>query len=167
MAELQLFLIRHASAAERGADYPDDSLRPLVAKGHRQARQLSAFLQRLELSLDRLFSSPYTRAAQTAEPLARLLRSGRRVEYLDSLAAPDYLRLIADLHDYLSPDDRTVALVGHEPYLSALAAYLMTGEVGALAIRFKKGAVLELAGELQGGQMALCSLIPASSYKYL
>ena len=33
MATLELYLIRHGVAAERGEDYPDDSKRPLTSDG--------------------------------------------------------------------------------------------------------------------------------------
>ena len=33
MATLSLYLIRHGLAADRGADYPDDSKRPLTSAG--------------------------------------------------------------------------------------------------------------------------------------
>jgi phosphohistidine phosphatase len=166
MSELRLFLIRHASAAERGTAYSDDSQRPLIHKGVKQAKQLSLFFKQLDITLDRLFSSPYTRAAQTAEPLSRCLVKGRRVEYLDHLTTANYLQLIADIHEYLTQDDRVIALVGHEPFMSGLASYLLIGDEVALAIRFKKGAVMELSGALEAAQMTLCSFIPASSYKY-
>lgn len=167
MPELRLFLIRHASAAERSADYPDDSQRPLISKGLKQARQLSLLFKQLDITLDRLFSSPYTRAAQTAEPLSQVLVKGRRVEYLDSLSSPSHLQLTEDIHTYLNQDERVVALVGHEPNMSTFASYLLTGHDTALAIRFKKGAVMELSGALEAGQMTLCSFMSASSYKYL
>lgn len=167
MPELRLFLIRHASAAERGLEYPDDSQRPLIHKGLKQARQLSLLFKQLDITLDRLFSSPYTRAAQTAEPLSRVLVKGRRVEYLDSLTIPNHLQLIADIHTYLNQNDQVVALVGHEPYMSTLASYLLTGRDTVLTIRFKKGAVMELSGPLEAGQMTLYSFMSASSYKYL
>jgi phosphohistidine phosphatase len=167
MPELRLFLIRHASAAERSSEYPDDSQRPLIHKGLKQARQLSLLFKQLDITLDRLFSSPYTRAAQTAEPLSQVLVKGRRVEYLDSLSAPNYLQLTEDIHAHLHRDDQVVALVGHEPYMSTFASYLLTGRDTVLAIRFKKGAVMELSGPLEAGQMTLYGFMPASSYKYL
>ena len=39
MAILELYLIRHGVAAERGDEYPDDSKRPLTTGGHRAAAQ--------------------------------------------------------------------------------------------------------------------------------
>jgi phosphohistidine phosphatase SixA len=71
---MTLYLIRHAQAHERGPDYPDDSKRPLVDKGTKQVKSLVKALKALDITMDQLFSSPYTRAAQTAEPLLPQLK---------------------------------------------------------------------------------------------
>lgn len=141
-----LYLIRHAQADARGPRYPDDSLRPLVAKGHRQATRLAEGLERLEIRFDRLFSSPYTRAAQTAEPLAARLRAGREVAFLDGLADDGYAALLREIARRSDPDDRRIALVGHEPYLSELASVLLVGDPTGAAIRFRKAATMTLSG---------------------
>ena len=164
MTERRLYLVRHASAAERGPAYPDDSRRPLVAKGEQQARALTRALRALGLSFDQLFSSPYTRAAQSAEPLAALLKKGRHVQYLDALTTSDYAQLLTDIRERLEPRDTYLALVGHEPYLSELSSYLLTGGPG-LDVHFKKAAVLVAAGRLIPGAMRLEMLVPSSFYK--
>ena len=67
-----VLLVRHAQAAEQDAEaYPDDSERPLVPKGRRVQRQMSRLLVKQGLIPDRVFSSPWTRAWQTARILIR------------------------------------------------------------------------------------------------
>ena len=163
---LTLHLIRHASAAERGPNYPDDSKRPLSGKGLKQSQALCKFFKTLKLDPDRLFSSPYTRAAQTAEALETLLKKGPS-HYLNSLADDDYDKLLADVHAGLEPQDKTIALVGHEPYLSELASYLLSGQSSTLSINFRKAALMTLRGRLAPKQMQLQWLVPSSIYKHL
>ena len=161
---MTVYLIRHARAAERGAEYPDDSQRPLIEKGHAQAKTLAKVFETLAITLDRLFSSPYIRAAQTAEPLSTCLKHGRRVQYLEALASDDYTQLLYDLKESLEVKDEVVALVGHEPYLSELASLLLT-DSQSLDTAFKKAAFMQLSGSLAPGEMTLHTFVPASVYK--
>ncbi len=162
---MTLYLIRHAQADARGPTYPDDSKRPLVDKGFKQVKTLVKVLKRLSIEFDALFSSPYTRAAQTAEPLLPHLRKGRHIHYLDTLAGDNYTQFLVDVKERLSKNDETIALVGHEPYLGELAANLLTGDTDEPKINFKKAALLGLSGELEVSQMTLEMFVPASVYK--
>jgi len=65
----RILLVRHARAGDRGEWTGDDSLRPLDAKGWRQAEALIDELARFPIR--RLVSSPHLRCVQTFEPLAR------------------------------------------------------------------------------------------------
>jgi len=161
----ELYLVRHARAAERGSEYPDDSQRPLVEKGHAQAKMLAKVFEVLDVTLDRLFSSPYIRAAQTAEPLSACLKQGRRVQYLEALADDTYTQLLYDLKESLEVKDEVIALVGHEPYLSELASLLLT-DAQSLDTAFKKAAFMQLSGSLAPGEMTLHALVPASVYGF-
>jgi 8-oxo-dGTP diphosphatase len=62
-------LIRHARAGERAEWQGNDHVRPLDAKGRRQAERLVEVLE--EFPIERVLSSPYDRCVQTVEPLAR------------------------------------------------------------------------------------------------
>ena len=64
-------LLRHASAGDRSDWDGDDRLRPLDARGRRQALALVELLP--PLGIRRVLSSPYTRCAETVEPLAAAL----------------------------------------------------------------------------------------------
>jgi phosphohistidine phosphatase len=162
---MTLYLIRHAQADERGPQYPDDSKRPLVDKGFKQVKTLVKVLKALDIEFEALFSSPYTRAAQTAEPLLPQLKKGRHIHYLDHLATDNYTQLLIDVKERLGKNDQIIALVGHEPYLGQLAANLLTGDTDEPKLNFKKAALLELSGELDDSQMTLEMFMPASIYK--
>ena len=64
-------LVRHASAGDRHDWEGDDRLRPLDARGRRQADALVELLRPLEIR--RVVSSPYVRCVETVEPLAAAL----------------------------------------------------------------------------------------------
>jgi 8-oxo-dGTP diphosphatase len=77
-----VLLVRHAHAGQRRDWDGDDRLRPLTARGRRQALALVAALE--PWSPQRILSSPYLRCLQTVEPLADSLNL--RVEPTEDLA---------------------------------------------------------------------------------
>ena len=165
MPFMTLYLIRHAHAGESQPDSPNDHLRPLSRKGQGQADTLARACARLEIRFHRLFSSPYTRAAETAAPLTKHTRGGR-LELLGELTGDDYAGVLGALRRALGSADTVVGLVGHEPYLGGLTSYLLSGGAG-VGVRFRKGTLLRLDGELKVGQLELHSALPPRLLKQL
>jgi 2,3-bisphosphoglycerate-dependent phosphoglycerate mutase len=66
---LTVLLIRHAESVAPGISGFDEYTRPLTAKGIRDAAQLSD--EYASTRIDAAYSSPYLRARQTIEPMAR------------------------------------------------------------------------------------------------
>ena len=136
----ELFLVRHAIAAERGEDWPNDDKRPLTARGVGRFKECVEGLVKLGVVVDEIFTSPLVRAKQTAEILAGGLPGTPEVKILDPLApghAPG--SVMAQLAKHARR--RRIALVGHEPDLGELAAHL----IGAgRALPFKKGGVCRI-----------------------
>jgi phosphohistidine phosphatase len=153
-----LLLIRHAIAAEQDPEtYPDDSLRPLLAKGRRIHRRVSQRLLKEGLAPDRVFASPWKRAWQTARIVAEETGIGKAKRFAcQSLAQPPDLSALATEIGLVAADER-IALVGHEPWMSALSALLLAGSAGAISVDFPKSGVMGIqaplleagAGELQ------------------
>ena len=152
---MELYLLRHAIAEERGsANYPDDSKRPLTAKGARRMRRIAEGMLALELSFDVILSSPYTRARQTAEIVAKVFGAEKSLEFTDHLAVGgDAEKLI----DHIATDYPAVSrllLVGHEPSMSSFISMLVSGDPG-LSITMKKGGLCKLiVDELQYNRCA-------------
>ncbi|MDQ6614170.1 MAG: histidine phosphatase family protein [Actinomycetota bacterium] len=95
---MTLLLIRHSHAGSRKDWSGDDRLRPLSAKGRRQARALVTQLEPWAPS--RVLSSPYRRCIETVKPLADEL--GLKVEEVDELAegaGHEAVALVRSLHD--------------------------------------------------------------------
>jgi phosphohistidine phosphatase len=140
---MQLLVIRHA-IAEDAEDFArsgkSDELRPLTNDGRERMRAGVRGLRRVCPGVDVLGSSPLLRARQTAEIVA--------VEFgIRDIAEVDALRpgskradLLAWLRDH---DAGTVAIVGHNPDLSELTGWLVTGEPRSI-VNLKKGAAVLL-----------------------
>ena len=137
---ISLYLIRHAIAEPRGKDWPDDTKRPLTHRGMARFREAVRGLEAAGAELDLVLTSPLVRARQTAELLARGLTSAPPVEGTDALLPGQPTARVAEA---LAPYGRrtAVALVGHEPGLGELAAWL----IGAREpLPFKKGGVCRI-----------------------
>ena len=69
MAAVSLYLVRHAIAAKRGDEWPDDTKRPLTRKGVWRMREITAGLDALDVAIDVVVTSPLVRARDTAQLL--------------------------------------------------------------------------------------------------
>jgi len=148
---MKLLVVRHAIAAD-AIQGQRDSARPLTSAGKRRFQGVVRGLERLEVRLDLLLHSPLLRAVETADLMSALVKGEARVTGL--LARAPTKALIEAL------DEPRVALVGHEPYVSELVAWLVTGERRlARAFVFRKGGVAFLEGEPAPGQMFLASML--------
>lgn len=149
-ALIEIYLVRHAIAAERGPAFPDDRVRPLTADGIRRFKQAVRGLAAVGVTIDVILTSPLTRAEQTATLLAEGLGSRVRVETLDALAPGGAPGAVIDAIGRHGRRHRRLALVGHEPDLGELAARLL-GARGQ--VEFRKGAVcaIDVDAALPGG----------------
>ena len=146
---MDVYLVRHAVAEQRDVDrWPDDSLRPLTADGEERFRRAARGLGKLVPTVDEVLSSGYPRAWRTAELLheeAGWPEPRECPELEASRAAADALGLLR------GRESPSVALVGHEPYLSSLASLLVTGDPWRLRLELKKGAAALVTFEPEEG----------------
>ena len=119
---MRVTLIRHAEA---GDDAPRDEARALTSRGRADARRLGRALARRGVRFAAIVTSPLVRAVQTAEIVAAATEYRGRIAATDRLqpeaAARDVVAFLATLAEN---DGKSVALVAHEPILSAIAAAL-------------------------------------------
>lgn len=145
---MDLYLLRHGVAVRRGTPgYAADRTRPLTPEGRRRLGSIALGMRRLGLDFDAIFSSPYVRARETAELVARRLGMDRHVA-TSPLLAPDadQGRLLSELDAMTSRASARVLLVGHEPDLSRLASILVFGDEGGL-LKLRKGGLAKLSVE--------------------
>ncbi len=137
---IELYLVRHAIAAERGPKFPDDRLRPLTPEGAQKFKDSVRGLASLNVVVDLVLTSPLVRAGETAAILAAGL--GRRpIEELEALAPGGRHAAIVEAIAYQAKKYPRLALVGHEPDLGELAMRLLAANG---TVKFKKGAMLAI-----------------------
>jgi phosphohistidine phosphatase len=158
---MHVYLVRHAIAFEPDpTTWPDDRERPLTPAGEKRFRRAARGLATLVKGVDVVLSSPLTRAWQTAQILQKNAGwpAPTRFEALEPGRNP------AEVVDGFQPHAgaTAIALVGHEPSLHELAAYLLSSDAHRTRLEMKKGAVacLELPAGLQAGEAELAWLVP-------
>jgi phosphohistidine phosphatase len=139
-----LLLVRHADAGNRDpAQWPDDRMRPLTDKGRKVQTKVAKALGKLGLVPELIVTSPWTRAAQTAEVMQQALGVTAPLQPSDALAAdPDPKRLDAAIGT--RGHDAVVAAVGHSPWIEEWAALLLAGASHGLRVDFPKSGVVAL-----------------------
>ena len=139
---MNLYIIRHAIAVD---EYEDDSQRPLTDKGKKKMRQIAKGLRALGVDFDLVLSSPYLRAKETAEILAEVFKVKADVVFSDNLVPtgdPDLL--ISEMNEKYNA--HSIALIGHEPQLTALVG-LLVSENAIVDMSLKKGGVCRLSAD--------------------
>jgi phosphohistidine phosphatase len=142
---LELIVIRHAIAEER-EDFAkknlEDSLRPLTMKGRKRMQKIAMMVRDQIDELDVIVSSPFTRARQTAEIVSQIhfevpvLEAPELVPQSPPASFVKWLRVQGKKY-------QRIAIVGHEPHLSSLCSYLLSGKTESF-IDLRKGGVLSL-----------------------
>lgn len=136
---MELILWRHAEAA----DGPIDLSRPLTKHGLQQAKAMADWLKpQLPKDVD-ILVSPALRTLQTVEALD-----------LPYTIVPT-LQPGADANEILHTiewpqSQKTLLLVGHQPWLGMLAATAMTGNPQLWSV--KKGAVWWISSRIRSGE---------------
>jgi phosphohistidine phosphatase len=124
-----LYIVRHGLAVDRtDPKSPPEAERPLTAKGVQKTRSAALGLAELKVKPDVLISSPFVRAAQTAEIFAETLGYSvskiKASEALKPTANPaDIMKVVTRLRA------KEVMVFGHAPHLDNLAAHLIGSRV--------------------------------------
>jgi phosphohistidine phosphatase len=160
---MKLLLIRHAIAEERD-DFAktgkDDRLRPLTDEGRKKMRQAARGLKKVAPDIGLLATSPLTRAAQTGAIVDSVYGGLKEVEISELSPAASPTELLRWLRKQKA---ECIAAVGHEPGISLLLSWLLTGTEKRI-YSFRKGGacLLDFPDEIGAGAATLVwALTPA------
>lgn len=138
--EQQLYLIRHGIAEERQPHVPDEQ-RALTPKGRQRTQKVAQRLGMIGCRFDYLQTSPLVRAHQTADILQQAgLVSAIHVSELLS-PGEHWQDWLAWLQTWRLDGLANLALVGHEPNLSAWAERLIWGQPRQQLVLKKAGMI--------------------------
>jgi phosphohistidine phosphatase len=149
---MQILLVRHAIAEARSA-CGLDSQRALTPEGRGELERVASALESLGVRPKLVLHSPWRRAHETAALLAARFQSD--LNPCPELAEAPSSELLGHL------GSRDVALVGHEPWISALAAWLITGRRElAAGFPFERCGCALLEGRALPGEARLVAFLP-------
>jgi phosphohistidine phosphatase len=121
LTTVPLYLVRHGDAVPE-EDAGSDRDRWLSVRGREAVRALGRLLREQGVAPDAILCSPLPRAVQTAELLAHAL------DYLTPIASRRCLEPSAQPRvaaNEISAAGLSILVVGHEPSISALGAFLL------------------------------------------
>jgi phosphohistidine phosphatase len=156
---MDLYLVRHADALAKGDQgVTRDEERPLSERGLGQAKLLAASLRRLGIVPDYVLSSPLRRAVQTADEIVQVLQiTGLKVAVCEQLAPGKSPKKLAK--ELLKVDPKHLLLIGQEPDLSGLAAWLIGCRDARLEFAKAGAACVSCDGVVQKGAGTLSWLV--------
>ena len=149
---MRIYLVRHGKAADEGYRFDED--RPLTDEGRALMRRTAkAWTKHADGKEPELWiTSPLVRAVQTCEISVDAFDQDGPVEVSRALVPEGPVSAAAGLLDRDGLPD-VVALVGHEPLMTSLAAHLLGRHFPE---GFKKGAVLALKRSEPGEAAKFC-----------
>jgi phosphohistidine phosphatase len=132
---MRLYLVQHGRAMAKEQN-PE---RPLTPEGRQETERIGRFLKPLRLTVDQIWHSGKTRARETAEILAAAVVVAGGPTAREGLAPNDSVAL---LRDEMAVATDSTMIVGHMPFVSRLAALLLTGYESPPTITFKNAGVV-------------------------
>lgn len=118
---MELYLLRHAEAEETSGP---DADRALTRKGREVMEDVAAAFEKTAQA-DVILHSPLRRARETARFVADRIPRARVVKSEALLPGASVEAILSQLSEEKS---NAVLLVGHQPHLGKLLAYLVTGD---------------------------------------
>ncbi len=151
----EIYLIRHGLAGQLG-DYEVDADRPLTDEGMKKTRKVAERLNSLDLGFDRILTSPYQRAAQTAKVLQDSGLS-KSLEIIDALQPEGDEVMVVEHLIQTRAEGVRIAVVGHEPDLTQLASQLIFGN-DSENLTLKKAGIIGITAPIEGDLIGRCQL---------
>lgn len=151
---MQIYVVRHTVAEDR-TEGQSDAERALTKDGKKRLEQVVYGLRGLDVKFDRVLTSPWKRARDTAKRLEPLY-DGELVE-TELLCQSPRSELLALIADRGLP----TCVVGHQPWLGELVSWLAFGDMRFHEqLDLKKAGFVELEGSCIPGGMKLKSFVP-------
>jgi phosphohistidine phosphatase len=148
---MDLFLVQHGEAKSEA----EDPERSLTDRGAEAVRRMAVWAAQVSMKVDQIRHSGKRRAEQTAVLLAEQLSPVNGTIAVAGLAPNEDVRPVAE---GLHAEQGAVMLVGHLPFLSRLASFLLTGDPEAGVIRFRMAGIVCLSN--QEGRWAVTWVVP-------
>lgn len=143
---MAIYLVQHGLCLSKDVD-PKKSL---SEKGREEVALLSAYLERLGITVSGVCHSGKTRAKQTAQIFADRIGDGNLRE-LSGMKPLDDVEAFAAIE---IEDD--MMYVGHLPHMEKLVSFLTTGDESCGVVKFTNGGVVCVEKDAAGWRIRWC-----------
>ena len=150
---MNVYLMQHGEAMSQ-EQHPD---RPLTERGRADVDRMARMLAGAHIQVRDMWHSGKCRAEQSVAIVAEHVHVQGSVKVVEGLHPNDPVEPIAEaLQQCAAP----VFIVGHLPFLSRLASFLVGGDAQKSLVRFQMGGVLCLASQ-EGSWQIAWMLVPS------
>ena len=158
---MNLYLVRHADAEKTQPGKRDED-RKLIREGKDTIQKCADQWKYFIKNMDFICTSPYARAVETAEIIAKSFEFEKEIIKDKALLSGSYTKDLITLVNSLEGED--ILVVGHQPDLSEHVSNLISAK-GAF-IEFKKSAIARISfkGKADFSKGYLEFLIPPGTF---
>lgn len=152
---VDIYILRHGRAEKRAPSVRGDEARALTGEGRTEILGVAEFLASRDVVFGCIATSPYVRAMETAQIVAKALGKRGLVNQWDELTPGSSIEALESRIAGRS-EDENLLIVGHEPLLGMFTGYMISRGSNA-SIAFGKGGLAKIrnarfdpvSGELQ------------------
>jgi phosphohistidine phosphatase len=145
---MEIYILRHGMAEEAHSGMRDAD-RALTPEGAKKLQHVLRRARAIDVQPPVILTSPYRRARETAQVAAEALRNGSSLLETPALT-PDSSPEAVWNEIRVHKSDAQIMIVGHEPLLSSVYAYLLNAAV--VQIDVKKGSLGRIDVDRFSGQ---------------
>ncbi len=131
---MPVYLVQHGKQIPK----EEDPEQHLSEKGRKDVEAVCEAAADKGLEVEKIFHSSKTRAQETAEVMASILKARQGTAQKEGIQALDDVKPIAADFD----PDGNIMLVGHLPFMEKLASYLITGNETPAVVKFQNGGIV-------------------------
>jgi len=154
---MDVFFLRHGEAGKRLPSSSKDYQRTLTAAGRNEVEQIANAFLEMRIKFDLIATSPLKRAFETAEIVAKVMKSrDGELETWDELKPEgqrsQFYRKLSKIGDGSS----SILIVGHEPYLSSTIGEMISGSNCSIVLKkagIAKVRLIEYSGTEPRGEL--------------
>ena len=150
---MKLFLVQHGEQLPKEKD-PSESL---SEKGIKDVSKVAKFAQEAGIQIDEIFHSVKPRAKQTAEIFGKYIPPSHAIEEKEGLKSMDNIVYWLDTLEYYKGN---LMIVGHLPFMTKLASFLLAHSQDEEPVKFKQGGIVCLEKDAQDEWHLLYAITP-------
>ena len=125
--ERHLYVLRHAKSSWKNPALSDYD-RPLKKRGKNDAPLIGKKLNKMELKIQLIVSSPAKRTKDTISIIAKELKFIEHIRYDESIYESSVYNLLSLINSF-DDDFQNILIVGHNPSLTDLVNYLSNKKI--------------------------------------